>query len=124
MLRCWKVPEAELPGWPPVTLRGLLSHTAGLTVHGFNGYAQGAALPTVVQILNGQAPANNDPVSRFLEPGTAFRCSGGGTTVARTCYRKVLDKVAGASTLSPVECANFRKDASVFLARNPVGAVR
>ena len=26
----------------PVTLRGLLTHTAGLTVHGFAGYAAGA----------------------------------------------------------------------------------
>src|SRR5262245_11853904 len=34
-LRTWKVPESEFTREKKVTLRGLLSHTAGLTVHGF-----------------------------------------------------------------------------------------
>src|ERR1043165_5463954 len=37
LLRSWKVPAN--PGWQPrVTVRQLLGHTAGLTVHGFPGY--------------------------------------------------------------------------------------
>ena len=38
-LRTWKLPPSEFTATKPVTLRGLLSHTAGTTVHGFGGYA-------------------------------------------------------------------------------------
>lgn len=81
-LTSWKVPAGEA-GRPPVTLRGLLTHTAGLTVHGFPGYAEGAPLPTVVQVLNGEAPANTAAVVVDQAPGSARRYSGGGFTVAQ-----------------------------------------
>ena len=51
-LATWKVPENEFTREKKVTLRGLLSHTAGLTVHGFPGYATDEPVPTVVQILD------------------------------------------------------------------------
>jgi hypothetical protein len=61
-LASWKIsPSATAPG-AVVTLRELLSHTAGLTVHGFPGYAASAPIPTLVQILNGEKPANTDPI--------------------------------------------------------------
>ena len=82
-LRSWKVPENDLTAKRPVTLRGLLSHSAGLTVHGFPGYQEGAELPTLVQILNGQEPANTVPIRVDIEPGTKYRYSGGGYTVAQ-----------------------------------------
>src|SRR5262245_21134924 len=53
-LKTWKVPENEFTKDKKVTLRGLLSHSAGLTVHGFPGYAVDAPMPTLVQILNGE----------------------------------------------------------------------
>src|SRR5579864_2012954 len=37
-LTIWKVPENEFTQTEKVTLRRLMSHTAGLTVHGFPGY--------------------------------------------------------------------------------------
>jgi len=37
-LASWKVPDNEFTRSEKVTLRRLLSHTAGLTVHGFGGY--------------------------------------------------------------------------------------
>ena len=52
-LQTWKVPENEFTKDEKVTLRRLLSHTAGLTVHGFPGYAVDARVPTLVQVLNG-----------------------------------------------------------------------
>jgi CubicO group peptidase (beta-lactamase class C family) len=64
-------------------LRGLLSHTAGLTVPGFPGYPPGQPLPDVVQILNGQAPANTPAVASFIRPGEKWVYSGGGYVAAQ-----------------------------------------
>ncbi len=80
-LKTWKVPENEFTRDKKVTLRGLLSHSAGLTVHGFPGYAAGAGLPSVVQILDGLPPANTKPVRVDIAPGAEWRYSGGGYTV-------------------------------------------
>jgi CubicO group peptidase (beta-lactamase class C family) len=80
-LRSWKVPANELTGRRPVTLRLILTHSAGLTVHGFPGYAPGATVPTVVQLLSGEKPANTAAVRVDIEPGSRWRYSGGGTTV-------------------------------------------
>jgi CubicO group peptidase (beta-lactamase class C family) len=78
-------------GWQPrLTLRQLLSHTGGLTVHGFPGYQASEKLPTVIQVLNGEAPANTARVEVNLLPGTQFRYSGGGTTVAQQVVVEVL----------------------------------
>lgn len=76
-LRSWSVPAID--GWNPrLTLRHLLSHSAGLTVHGFPGYLRTAALPTLVQILDGIDPANTAPVRVDIIPGLQPRYSGGG----------------------------------------------
>lgn len=80
-LKSWKVPENNFTAVKKVTLRGLLSHTAGLTVHGFPGYAVGAPIPTLVDILKGAAPANTKAVVADVEPGSKWRYSGGGYTV-------------------------------------------
>src|SRR5882757_11054944 len=66
----WKVPENEFTKDQKVTLRRLMSHSAGLTVHGFPGYVVGAPVPTLVQIFNGQKPANTDPIRVDFVPGT------------------------------------------------------
>ncbi len=80
-LTSWKLPENEFTKTTPVTLRHLLSHTGGLTVHGFPGYAQGEAVPTLTQVLDGQKPANSAPVRVAITPGTKFEYSGGGYTI-------------------------------------------
>jgi len=61
-LKSWKVQENDFTKNEKVTLRGLLTHTAGMTVRGFPGYAPGESIPTTVQILNGDAPANTPPL--------------------------------------------------------------
>ena len=82
-LLSWKVPENEFTKEQKVTLRRLLSHTAGTTVHGFPGYAVTAHVPTLVQVLNGEKPANTAPVRVDIVPGTKERYSGGGTTIVQ-----------------------------------------
>jgi CubicO group peptidase (beta-lactamase class C family) len=81
VLTSWRVPGNELTREEPVTLRGILSHTAGLTVHGFGGYSRGQTLPSVLEILEGSGPANNAAVRVDLLPGRRFRYSGGGYVV-------------------------------------------
>ncbi|MHB8607637.1 MAG: serine hydrolase [Candidatus Acidiferrales bacterium] len=83
-LRSWKVSENEFTEKEKVTIRRILSHSAGLTVHGFPGYASGEPLPTVVQILNGEKPANTERIRVDVVPGTLWRYSGGGFVVLQT----------------------------------------
>ncbi|HEV7138808.1 MAG TPA: serine hydrolase domain-containing protein [Steroidobacteraceae bacterium] len=81
-LKSWRLPGND--GWQPrVTLRHLLSHTAGTTVHGFPGYPASGPWPTAAQTLRGVPPANNQAIVVDLLPGTQFRYSGGGTTIAQ-----------------------------------------
>ncbi len=82
-LRSWKLPENEFTAKSPVTLRRLLSHSAGTTVHGFPGYASNAPVPTLVQLLDGIAPANTAPVRVDIASGSRYRYSGGGYEVAQ-----------------------------------------
>lgn len=77
----WKVPDNEFTAKEKVTLRRIMSHSAGLTVHGFPGYAVDAPMPTMVQIFNGEKPANTVAIRVDVLPGTKHRYSGGGTTV-------------------------------------------
>lgn len=90
-LTSWQVP-ANGDWQPRITLRQLLSHTAGLTVHGFPGYPNGQPIPTATQVLNGEMPANTDPVRINLLPGMQFRYAGGGTTVAQQVVVDLLGK--------------------------------
>jgi len=80
-LKSWAVPENDFTSEKKVTLRRILSHTAGLTVHGFPGYARDRDIPTLVQILDGEKPANTAPIQVDITPGSLWRYSGGGYTV-------------------------------------------
>jgi CubicO group peptidase (beta-lactamase class C family) len=88
-LKTWKVPANSFTEKKRVTLREILTHTAGLTVHGFPGYASDASIPTVVQILNGEKPANSPAIRVDTEPGSAWRYSGGGYVVAQVLVQDV-----------------------------------
>jgi len=80
-LLTWKVPDNQFTRTKKVTLRELLSHTAGMTVHGFPGYTPGTPLPNLVQVLNGTPPANTEAIRVDTIPTTLWRYSGGGYTV-------------------------------------------
>lgn len=94
-LRGWALPPSALMVDQPVTLRRLLSHGAGLTVHGFGGYRAGKPLPTVVEILDGKSPANSGAVRVDKVPGSGWRYSGGGYTVAQLLMSEVADRDFG-----------------------------
>lgn len=79
----WKIPDNQFTQQGPVTLRGLLNHSAGMNIHGFYGYAQGQAVPSLLQVLDGVAPANSGPVRVEAIPGTEWKYSGGGYSVVQ-----------------------------------------
>ena len=63
-LKSWKGPENEFTKEQKGTLRRLLSHTAGLTAHGFPGYSVTSLVPSIPQILDGVKPANTTAVRK------------------------------------------------------------
>jgi len=105
-LTSWKLPDNEFTAKKKVTLRNLLSHTAGTTVHGFPGYAPNEKTPTVPQVLDGVSPANTPAVRVDMEPGTKFRYSGGGTTITQLALtdieKKPYPEIARETVLAPL----------------------
>lgn len=89
-LKTWKVPDNEFTQTQKVTLRRLLSHTAGLTVHGFPGYDVKERMPSVVEVLDGKG--NTAPVRANVVPGSLSRYSGGGYTVMQLLVTDVTGK--------------------------------
>ena len=90
-LKRWKIPANGYTAVRPVTLRALLSHSAGLTVHGFSDFQPGDPLPSAIDTLEGRAPATNEPVRVIFTPGTRYQYSGGGTTVEQV----VIEEITG-----------------------------
>jgi CubicO group peptidase (beta-lactamase class C family) len=83
LLKSWHLPDSRFTEREKVTLRRLLTHSAGLTVWGFPGYALGATVPSVPQLLDGAPPANTPAVRNDTTPGARWLYSGGGMTIAQ-----------------------------------------
>lgn len=82
-LTSWKFPYDSISKNKKINVANLLSHTAGLTVHGFAGYAKKDSLPTIIQVLNGEKPANSAPIRSQAVPGIQSVYSGGGITISQ-----------------------------------------
>lgn len=137
-LTSWKVPENRFTATEKVTLRRLLSHNAGVTVHGFPGYDIDDPVPSLVQVLDGAPPANTPPIRVDTVPGAIWRYSGGGFTImqqmmidvtgepfARYLQETVLGPIGmtSSSFRQPPDPAHARLTASGYYAdRAPVHA--
>ena len=88
----WRIPENEFTARADVTLRRLLSHTAGVNQGLYRGYAPGEQVPTMQQVLDGEPPANSPPVRVVRVPGTAEHYSNGGYLVVVQLLEDVLGK--------------------------------
>lgn len=80
-LKSWKLPENEFTASRKVLLRDILSHSAGLTVHGYSGYPASYAIPTLVEVLEGASSSQSSSVRVDFVPGSKVRYSGGGYTI-------------------------------------------
>jgi CubicO group peptidase (beta-lactamase class C family) len=109
-LRSWQLPPG--PDGASVSLLQLLSHTGGLSVSGFPGYAPEVPVPTLLQVLDGTAPANTAPVRVSAAPGAAWRYSGGGYTVLQQLMADVAQQdfatAMQARVLQPLGMASSR----------------
>jgi CubicO group peptidase (beta-lactamase class C family) len=87
----WHLPKTEFDA-KGVTVRRLLSHTAGLSLHGYPGWGPKDKLPSIEASLSG---TNNGPgkVSLIMEPGTKWKYSGGGYTISQL----LIEEVSGQS---------------------------
>lgn len=61
----------------PTTVRGLLTHTSGLSLTNAYGYGPDDKRPSLVQILKGRAPATNEPLRAEAPAGTVYKYSNG-----------------------------------------------
>ena len=88
-LKNWKIPENKFTEIEKVTIEKLLTHTAGMTVHGFPGYKQTDEFPEIIDVLNGNG--NTAKIVVDTIPGSIWRYSGGGYTV----MEKVVEDISG-----------------------------
>ncbi|MEM7050879.1 MAG: serine hydrolase [Acidobacteriota bacterium] len=84
----WQLPPSEEFDADGVTIRRLLSHTAGLSLHGYPGFGPDAELPSVEESLSGATNGSGD-VHLMLAPGTEFDYSGGGYTLCQLLVEEV-----------------------------------
>ena len=91
-LRTWKVPDNQFTAQEKVTVRRILSHSAGINAQGLPGYTSDEPIPNVVQILNGEKPANTDPIRVDVAPGTIWRYSNGAYVILQTLISDVTGK--------------------------------
>jgi len=88
-LSLWEFPESEFDE-KEVTIRRLLSHTAGLAPRGYMGYRPTRDIPPLLDSLTGEA-RRGKAVRIVEEPGSGFKYSGGGYSVLEL----IIEEVSG-----------------------------
>ncbi|PSL44243.1 CubicO group peptidase (beta-lactamase class C family) [Chitinophaga niastensis] len=88
----WKFPYDSLSKNKKITIANLLSHTAGLSVHGYGGYMKDENIPSIYDILDGRKPANSEAVHSIYEPGKISEYSGGGITISQLILTDITRK--------------------------------
>jgi CubicO group peptidase (beta-lactamase class C family) len=88
----WRVRHNTFTASHPVTLRTLLDHSSGLTDAVFDNYKPGQALPTLLQVLNGEPPVSSPPIQVESVPGERYSYSNSGYTVLQQLLVDVSGK--------------------------------
>ena len=83
----WQLPKSEHNA-SGVTVRRLLSHTAGLSLHGYPGFGPEDTLPSLEESLSGKTNGAGS-VELIMAPGTEWKYSGGGYTLAQLLVEEI-----------------------------------
>lgn len=107
-LKNWQIEENKFTTTEKVTIKRLLTHTAGTTVHGFPGYQQTDSFPKIIDVLDGKG--NTAKIEVDTIPGSIWRYSGGGYTVMEKAVEDVsglpLEDYMANHILSPIGMKN------------------
>lgn len=88
-LRSWKLPDTDLTGRTPVTLRHLLSHSGAITISRLPGYAPGDPLPSLLEMLQGRKPSQTVAIRTFGQAGRRYSYSTGGYLIVQQAVADV-----------------------------------
>jgi CubicO group peptidase (beta-lactamase class C family) len=127
LLKSWRLPARPSSSGEVVTPRMLMSHTSGTDDgFGFPGYDPEGPRPTIVQILDGQPPANRGAVRVGRPPMTGFKYSGGAVTIQELALTDVLEKpfplIMRETVLGPIGMANSTYEQPLPAARRTQAA--
>jgi len=75
-----------------VTPRGVLSHTAGLSIPAYGGFGPKQTLQSLDQSLRGALDAGDEPVAVAEAPGRGFAYSAGGYALAELLVRQMRNE--------------------------------
>jgi CubicO group peptidase (beta-lactamase class C family) len=89
-LRRWRPPASPFDA-DGLTVRRLLSHTAGLSVHGYVGQRADRPLPPIVASLSGET-GDGFPVELLEAPGRRWLYSGGGYSVLQLLVEELTGR--------------------------------
>jgi CubicO group peptidase (beta-lactamase class C family) len=105
----WKFPESEYDS-KEVTVRRLLTHTAGVSVSYYGGYSPNKKRTSLIESLEGENVAHG-PVQLIAAPGTVKRYSGGGYTVLQLLIEEItgmpFDKYMEEEIIMPLGLRNY-----------------
>ncbi len=91
-LRTWMLPPPAPGSKNKITVRQLLSHSAGLSDGVFEGYSTWETLPSLGQVLSGEKPAKNAPVWADFRPGPRPRAAESGYVILEQILTDVENK--------------------------------
>ncbi|PTB87280.1 hypothetical protein C9928_00730 [Pseudidiomarina aestuarii] len=103
-LKSWQLPDSEFTETQKVTLRHLIGHQAGVNNHVPRPYGVDETLPTVTQMLAGEAPYEGPPASLFTTPGERYQYSNPGYTI----IQQLIEDVSGVRFEAAVQDAIFK----------------
>lgn len=92
-LESWKIPSYDILYKEKITLRRLLTHSAGFFQVEFPGYGHDEPVPDLIQVIKGEKPAENPPLYPTYEPGSEVLRSDAGFVILQL----LLEDISGRS---------------------------